>query len=194
MSIGLETSGERHLRSIAKNIDPAQVESCLRWCRELGIRTKLFMIAGLPGQNWSECIRDIRYIRDHRSEIDFFATTVGLRVYPGTALESRLKRENVIPAGFSWARYRAPKSNLLLFEPGNVMILKQKKLGIFRLVLIALRLVAQRTVMSGGSIGHVLQMNTGYILRNAARQVRYTLHVCARWLDPPAISHRHQPE
>jgi hypothetical protein len=117
------------------------------------------MIFGHPGQTFSECMADISYIKEHKKMIDFFATTVGMRVYPGTALEASLKKANLIPGDFSWARYRAPLKNWLLFEPGDVLILDQPGLGFFALLGVILLLARQRTLTSGAYIIKMLALN-----------------------------------
>ncbi len=148
VDIGMETSNERLLRSIAKKITVPQVENVLHWCRELGIRTKLFFIYGHLGETYEECKNDMAYVKKHRKEIDVFANSVGLRVYPGTSLEKRMKSAGILPAKFSWAQFTRPKRNLLLMEMGDVLILEQQQLPITRLLGISLRLDLQLTNLS----------------------------------------------
>jgi radical SAM superfamily enzyme YgiQ (UPF0313 family) len=183
VNVGLETTSPRLLKNIAKNISVEQVDACLRWCKELGINTKLFMVCGLLGQHFDECLHDLAFIRGHRRGIDFFATTVGLRVYPGTALESRLKRIGYLHDGFSWAKFAAPLSNLMVMEPGDVLILRQKQLGILKLSVILLLLVSQRTMASGGYILKVLKNNLLYVVRFLELRVRYFHHTIARAVE-----------
>jgi anaerobic magnesium-protoporphyrin IX monomethyl ester cyclase len=92
INVGLETANPAIMAQTAKHISAQQVEQCLRWCREVDMKTKVFMIFGHPGQTFDECRQDIAYINRHRDMIDFFATTVGMRVYPGTPLETMLKK------------------------------------------------------------------------------------------------------
>jgi anaerobic magnesium-protoporphyrin IX monomethyl ester cyclase len=148
VDIGMETSNERLLKSIAKKITVLQVENVLRWCRELGIRTKLFFIYGHLGETYEECKNDMAYVKKHRKKIDVFANSVGLRVYPGTSLEKRMKSMGMLPGGFSWAQFAVPRKNLLLMEMGDVLILEQQHLSIIRLLVIALRLDLQFTNLS----------------------------------------------
>ena len=133
INVGLETANRAIMAKTAKNITTEQVEQCLSWCREVGIKTKVFMIFGHAGQTFGECKQDIAYINNHRDMIDFFATTVGMRVYPGTPLETMLKKNQSIAADFSWARYKSPLKNLLLFEVGDVLILDQPGLDFIKL-------------------------------------------------------------
>jgi len=159
INVGLETACKRVQAKTAKNISTGQVEQCLLWCREVAIKTKVFMIFGHAGQTFDECKQDIAYINTNRGLIDFFATTVGLRVYPGTPLETMLKKNRLMPADFSWATYKAPLTNLLLFEPGNVFILDQPGLNFLRLFLVILLLAKQKTITSGAYILKMLTLN-----------------------------------
>jgi anaerobic magnesium-protoporphyrin IX monomethyl ester cyclase len=175
INVGLETASRHLLARTAKNISTEQVEACLEWCREIGIKTKLFMIFGHPGQTFDECMADISYIKEHKKMIDFFATTVGMRVYPGTALEASLKKNNLIPKDFSWARYKAPLKNWLLFEPGDVLILDQPGLNFFALLAVIILLAKQMTITSGPYILKMLALNTrvyGYRLFLSALHLR----------------------
>ena len=159
INVGLETSNQRLLARTGKNISTEQVEACLAWCREIDIKTKLFIIFGHPGQTFGECKADISYLKEHKRMIDFFATTVGMRVYPGTVVEASLKKANLIPGDFSWARYKAPLKNWLLFEPGDVLILDQPGLNFFQLLAVILLLAKQGTLTSGAYIFKMLALN-----------------------------------
>jgi radical SAM superfamily enzyme YgiQ (UPF0313 family) len=159
INVGLETACRHLLARTGKNIHTEQVEACLAWCRDIGIKTKLFMIFGHPGQTFNECKADILYIKEHKRMIDFFATTVGMRVYPGTTLEASLKKADLIPGDFSWARYKAPLKNWLLFEPGDVLILDQPGLNFFHLLAVILLLAKQKTLTSGAYILKMLALN-----------------------------------
>jgi radical SAM superfamily enzyme YgiQ (UPF0313 family) len=178
INVGLETASRHLLARTAKNISTEQVEACLAWCHEIGIKTKLFMIFGHPGQTFGECMADISYIKEHKKMIDFFATTVGMRVYPGTALEASLKKNNLIPGDFSWARYKAPLKNWLLFEPGDVLILDQPGLNFFALLVVIILLAKQMTLTSGPYILKMLALNTrvyGYRLFLSALHLRHRI-------------------
>jgi radical SAM superfamily enzyme YgiQ (UPF0313 family) len=159
INVGLETSDKEAQKKLAKNISTEQVEQCLTWCRELGIKTKVFMIFGHIGQTFDECKTDVAYIDRHRDDIDFFATTIGMRVFPGTALETMAKRERLMPADFSWASYKPPMSNMLLGEFGNAFIVNQKQLDFIKLFLVVLLLARQKTLTSGSYIVKMVFIN-----------------------------------
>ncbi|MBN2035382.1 MAG: B12-binding domain-containing radical SAM protein [Chitinispirillaceae bacterium] len=148
VNMGLETVSPRLLHQSGKNISVARAEAVLDSCKKLGILTKVFFIFGHPGETYRECIEDIRYMKSHKDTIDFYATTVGMRIYPGTPLERKLRRQRGYTDGFSWARYRPPWKNLPLLEFGDVRILFQPQQGLSHFLRIILRLVVQGTVLS----------------------------------------------
>lgn len=180
VDIGMETSNERLLKSIAKNITVAQAEHVMRWCRELGIRTKVFFIFGHYGETRRECNNDIAYIRRHRHDIDVFANSVGIRVYPGTSLEKRIRSSGMFAKDFSWALFVPPKRNLLLMEMGDVPILEQEQLSIFRLVWISLRLDFQLTNLSPEYLLRFVSNMFRSVFRSIVRPLRSVRHAAQR--------------
>ena len=148
VNMGLETVSPRLLKQSGKNISVAKAEAVLDSCKKLGILTKVFFTFGHLDETFSECAEDLHYMKSKRDRIDFYATTVGLRIYPGTPLEQKLNRRRNDGNGFSWVRYRPPWKNFLLLEFGDVRILSQPQLNYFHLCRIILRLVGQGTVLS----------------------------------------------
>jgi len=148
VNIGMETSDPKRLRKIAKGIRPEQVLEVLRLCRETGILTKVFFIFGHPGQTWKECWKDVRFIQEHRKKIDFYAITVGLRVYPGTRLEQEVRQSGFLPATFNWTSSVRSIRNLLLGETHDTLILFQPQLGSIKLLALILLLLLKRIYSS----------------------------------------------
>lgn len=180
INIGLETANASIMRSIAKNVSVAQVDSCLKWCRGLDIKTKLFMIFGHLGQTFEQCIEDVRFIRSRKHLVDFYATTIGMRIFPGTQVERRAKARGLMPADFSWVKYKPPLRNWVLMEAGDVFILEQPGLGILQLARIIPMLGAQRTIASGGYIFKMVLKNAVLLLMGLSARFRYMRHKLAR--------------
>jgi anaerobic magnesium-protoporphyrin IX monomethyl ester cyclase len=180
VDIGMETSNERLLKSIAKKITVPQVEHVLHWCKELGIRTKLFFIFGHLGETFEECKNDLAYIRKHRKEIDVFANGVGMRVYPGTSLEKRMKSSGLLPADFSWASFAPSKKNLLLMEMSDVLVLDQKQLSLFALLWISLRLDLQWTNLSPEYVWRFVKNLLKSVYRTLSLPLREVRHSVVR--------------
>ncbi len=169
IDLGLESSVDRVISSVAKKITVAQADRVLSWARELSIETKLFMIFGHLGETYAECREDVGYVRRHRKEITIFANTIGIRVYPGTSLEKKARSLGIIPKESSWATYEPPRKQLLLLEMDDVMILDQKELSFFKLILIGMMLNLQLTTISyhhlGGFVGSVATGLAGRLKR-----------------------------
>ena len=180
INIGLETTSARLIKSIAKKIEVSQVESVLAWCRQLAIKTKVFFTFGHLGESYEECLRDLAYMREHSGEIDFFATTVGMRVYPGTRLESDSRKKGLIPEDFSWARFSPPKKNLLVLEPGDILVLDQKHLPLLKLLLVLIKLFTQKTLLLRSFVLKMSVNNFITFLFRVGKEFLYTSHVIRR--------------
>ncbi len=159
IDIGLETSHPGLLRSLGKAITIRQVDDALAWCKSLGIRTKLFMIFGLLGQTPEDCLKDVRFLKARKGRVDQFATTFGLRVYPGTAMEKILLKRGLMRPDFSWVKYKPTLRNWLLLEFGNTYILEQRRLSFIRLLQVAFFLFQQKTLLSDEHIRKLITQN-----------------------------------
>jgi radical SAM superfamily enzyme YgiQ (UPF0313 family) len=164
VDIGFETTDDKILKSIFKTISVQQVENVLSWCKELDIKAKVFFTFGHLGQTYESCLRDVKYIKKNKDKIDFFATTVGIRIYPGTSLEKKALAAGIIPADFSWVKFKPSPWRTLVFEFEDQLILTQNKLGFFRLAKIVWKLVGNGTVGSFKYIVELLTINLKKIL------------------------------
>lgn len=182
VNVGLETSNQEILDRIGKRITVGQVELVMAWCKMLDIKTKVFFTFGHIGQTYEQCKNDIFYIRQKKESIDFYATTIGMRVYPGTSLEKMMIRKKMLPEKFSWATFKAPFKNLLLLEPGDILILEQRRLSFFQLSRTIISLFFQRTVLSRSYIKKIVLNNLKAVIRQLCDQFRYTQHQVARML------------
>ena len=128
------------------------------------------------------CREDIRFIRRKKDKIDFFANSIGLKVYPGTRLEKQVKAKKLMADDFSWARYNPPLKNLMFLEPADVFILEQKQLSYLKLFWIGVQLHLQRTNLSPGFMAKMMWNNLKSIIDMLVCQVRYYRHNAARKL------------
>ncbi|MCK5820615.1 MAG: cobalamin-dependent protein [Bacteroidales bacterium] len=146
IDVGMETVDPVLLTNLHKNVDVEQLEQVLLWCRELVIKAKVFFIFGHPGQSFSSCMKDLDYIKKNRKKIDYIAASIGMRIYPGTRIETDARKMGLIRDNFSWARYKAPFSNYLMFEFGDVMVLRQKGLTTIHFLMLIILLVFNRLI------------------------------------------------
>ncbi|MDO9578548.1 MAG: radical SAM protein, partial [Candidatus Cloacimonadales bacterium] len=165
VDIGLETTDSKILQSIYKTINVKQVEDVLSWCRKLQIKTKVFFTFGHLGQSYQSCLNDANYIKQNKDKIDFFATTVGIRVYPGTQLEKKAIAAGIIPTDFSWVKFKPSPWRHLLFEFEDQLLLTQKHLGFYRLSKIVWKLVMNGTVGSFNYICELIFINLYKLIR-----------------------------
>jgi len=178
INMGMETSHERLLKNIAKGISTTQVLDVLTLCTSLGIRSKVFFTFGHVGETFAECIQDISFIERYRNNIDFFAVTVGMRVYPGTRLEKTCKEAGVLKQTFSWMKKTRSLKNLCVLEPGDVPIVFQKQLGPLRLMVILGILFIKRLVCTETFLLRMIIENVKGVVRQTKQNATYTRH---RW-------------
>jgi len=183
IDIGLETTDRKILDSINKSISIKQVESIFYWCKEIDIKTKVFFTFGHLGQTYQSCLNDVSYIRKNKDKIDFFATTVGMRIYPGTSLEEKARIAGLIPQNFSWVKFKAPIWKFLLFEFENQFILNQEQLNYRRLSFIVLKLISNGTVGSIGFIRELFLLNCYKLLMQFLMEFKYLFHVVRRKIN-----------
>jgi hypothetical protein len=81
---------------------------------------------------------------------------------------------------FSWALFVPPKRNLLLMEMGDVPILEQEQLSIFRLVWISLRLDFQLTNLSPEYLLRFVSNMFRSVFRSIVRPLRSVRHAAQR--------------
>jgi len=184
IDVGLETTDRNILKKINKRITPKQVENLLDWCKKLNIKTKVFFTFGHLGQTYQSCLNDVYYIKRNQQKIDFFATTVGIRIYPGTILEKRAKESQIISKNFSWANYKSPKWRYLLFEFDDMLILNQKQLDYKKLFRIILLLIFHGNIGSLGYIKELLLLNFMRLCRNLSLRCAYFIHFVKRHIAP----------
>lgn len=83
-SLGFESGSERMLRVLGKGFTPEQVRSARRLLRQHGIRCMGFLLLGGPGEDRRSVARSLSLAEE--LELDLGRLTVGIRIYPGTAL------------------------------------------------------------------------------------------------------------
>lgn len=165
VNMGLESADAERLKKIAKGISTSQALKVMADCRELGILIKVFFTFGHPGQTFKECKEDIKFIREHRKEIDFYAVTPGLKIYPGTRLEKEARESGILPRDFSWVTSRPSAGNLLLLETSNTFILFQKGLGAARLAQIVLILLLSGLYSTPEFMVRMIRENLKFLFR-----------------------------
>ena len=165
VDVGIESGVQRVLDScVRKHISVAGAEQFLRWAQELGLLTKAFFTLGHPGEAFAEARATNRFIRHNRRRIRLIAYHAGVRIYPGTAVETYAREHNLLPPGFRWSAPYRNLTNRRLFRPVDMIpLLLQPQLGIrelrrVRLAFILMRICSPRFI--AGKLRMILRTRT----------------------------------
>ncbi|HOE17757.1 MAG TPA: radical SAM protein [Syntrophorhabdaceae bacterium] len=101
-SIGFESANERVLKEMNKRFRRKDVAETCSLLKRNGIRQMVFLLLGGPCET-IESVRESLAFADSL-EPEFMRVTIGIRIYPGTALAEQARKEGVI----------APDDDLLL--------------------------------------------------------------------------------
>jgi radical SAM superfamily enzyme YgiQ (UPF0313 family) len=131
MDIGIESGDQSVLDRMNKGIKLRDVEDLLRWCHELGIRTKAFFTVGHIGETPEAGVRTISFIKNNRKRITLIGYNPGIRIYPGTRVEEFARENDLLPEGFEWSLPYENQQYLRIYRPvDNVPLLLQPRMGI----------------------------------------------------------------
>jgi anaerobic magnesium-protoporphyrin IX monomethyl ester cyclase len=83
VSVGIETSKQKYLDLMQKEITVEQIEDCLARARKIGLPVFAFMMIGLPGQTRKEMLEEVDFLKKHKVEYASFSV---MTVYPKTEL------------------------------------------------------------------------------------------------------------
>jgi radical SAM superfamily enzyme YgiQ (UPF0313 family) len=104
VALGFESGCERILREMNKRFTPADVRHTSDLLARRGIRRMGFLLLGGPGETRESVEESLAFARSLR--LDDLRITVGIRIYPGTALARRAVAEGVIEGGDDLLRPR----------------------------------------------------------------------------------------
>lgn len=97
LTFGVESGDPDLLKSMDKQLDRDKVIEVVRQCREAGLKTKIMLIVGYPGESDRSFRATLDFVRTlKRSGADEFYASVA-RAYPGTRLFERCRRDNQLP-------------------------------------------------------------------------------------------------
>jgi magnesium-protoporphyrin IX monomethyl ester (oxidative) cyclase len=131
VAFGVESGDEAVLKSISKGIKLDQAVQVMKWCRELGLATRASFSLGHPGETAAQARKTNRFIRRYARYMTFRGYNPGVRVYPGTAVETYARENDLLPEGFDWvAPYENVENEKLFKLKDNVPLLLQPQLGV----------------------------------------------------------------
>ncbi len=144
VSFGIESASQRVLDRMRKGITVVQAVKVLDMCADAGLRTKVFFSFGHIGETMEDAELTFRFIDEHAERITTLASGAGVRIYPGTYLESYAHENGLMPEGFEWSLpYDEPRLAGIL-QTRSVPVLVQPKLGFPELERIALQIYSRR--------------------------------------------------
>ena len=110
INFGVDSGSDRMLRSLGRPYDAADILDTARACREAGLAIMFDLLLGGPGETWATVAETLEMVR--RAAPEVAGVSLGVRVYPGTTLELRLRRASALPgdpAGAEPVFYVAPE-------------------------------------------------------------------------------------
>ena len=129
---GVESGDQAVLDAVVnKNIRLEQTVELMTWARELGLYTKVSFSLGHPGETMTQARATNAFIRRWGRYMTFRGYNPGVRIYPGTAVETYARENGLLPPGFNWAAPYENVANEKLFKlKDNVPLLLQPQLGV----------------------------------------------------------------
>jgi radical SAM superfamily enzyme YgiQ (UPF0313 family) len=97
VSLGFESGSPAILKNLNKKYDVGQVRVAAELLKKYGIRRMGFLLLGGPGETRGSVLESLAFA--DALKLDMLKLTVGIRIYPNTALEKVALQEGVIAAG-----------------------------------------------------------------------------------------------
>lgn len=144
VNFGIESGSQRILNLMRKGITIEQGEELLELCYKIGIKTKVFFSFGHIGETMDDVEKTFQFIEKHKDEITTVASGAGVRIYPGTYLETYAQKNGILPENFQWSLPYDNQRNETILQTISVPLLIQPQLGYKELETIALRIYSRR--------------------------------------------------
>jgi len=125
IDIGIESGNASVLKRIKKKITVEQALSTIKWARNTGLKTKVFLLYGLPGETPREAWDTVELARGLRDKVDILYKPSPVKIYPGTGVECYAREKNLLPKGFEWSRKFHERKNLELNQTPLIPLLIQ---------------------------------------------------------------------
>ena len=92
IDFGADHGNDFMLKNLGRNFAAEDICNATRWAREEGMAVMLDLLLGAPGETRESIRQTIDMVR--RAEPDLAGVSLGVRLYPGTELASRLHAED----------------------------------------------------------------------------------------------------
>lgn len=122
VDIGIELASEKVLKAMNKKITIKRAVEVSKWCRELGVKTKVFFTFGYARETLRDSMETIRFMDRYYDYVSKFGLSTEIRIYPGTPMERYARERGFLPKRFSWSEgvkdaVIARKGTPLLIQP-----------------------------------------------------------------------------
>ncbi len=144
VDIGIESASQKVLDLMRKGITVEQAQELLEMCHRFGIKTKVFFSFGHISETMADVEKTFEFIEKNQTLISVVASGAGIRIYPGTYLETYALKNNLLPENFSWSMPYDEPRNEVIMQSRCIPILIQPQLGYEELKQIAMRIYTRR--------------------------------------------------
>ncbi|HEY6988708.1 MAG TPA: radical SAM protein [Bryobacteraceae bacterium] len=94
MNFGTDSASEKMLRVLMRTFRPKHIEAAVNLCKKYGLRHIVEILFGAPGEDADTVRETITFLKTLNPEL--VSVTAGLRVFPGTALESMVRKQGMM--------------------------------------------------------------------------------------------------
>ncbi len=144
IGVGIESGSQKVLDLMRRGTTVEQVQNLLQLCNQFGLKVKAFFSFGHISETMTDVEKTFEFIEQNRLLINKIEYSIGIRIYPGTYLETYARKNNLMPTDFSWTKPYDEPRNETIMQPRNIPILIQPQLGYEELETIALRIYSQK--------------------------------------------------
>ncbi len=144
VNFGVESGSQRVLDLMRKGITVEQAEEVLYLCNEIGLRTKVFFSFGHIGETMDDVDKTFRFIDKHEKEITTLASGAGVRIYPGTFLETYARDKELLAHGFEWSLPYDDDRLEKVLQTRSIPVLIQPQMGYDELERIAVKIYKRK--------------------------------------------------
>lgn len=131
VGVGIESADQSVLNEMHKGIKIENSKNLFKWAQNLNIYVKTFFSIGHINETYDAGKKTIDFIRKNRSLIKMIILNPGIRIYPGTEIDTYAQKNNFYPTGFNWSKPYLNEYNKQLYLPvNNIPILIQPQMGI----------------------------------------------------------------
>jgi len=87
IDFGADNGNEEMLKTLGRDFLPADILNCTRWAKEEGMAVMLDLLLGGPGETRASLQQTVELMK--QADPDRVGVTLGVRIYPGTAIDAR---------------------------------------------------------------------------------------------------------